>query len=505
MTSQRTVRRRRNRRRKESGISPLPSTTGTYSELTVPGNYAWGGVNYQEIINIKPVRHDEIQLMMDMDGHARALFNAFRRPIIRNAQRAFVKPPGKGIGKEETDFIASNLLSPRHEGGTTIPFIKTAAAQCMAMLFGFKAFEKVHDRPGTVVDDGKNRLRKLAPRDARVTTFLVDDNGGFDGIRIRTGWKGRTIDKKLKKERSVYFAVDEEETPFYGKSLFLPSYYHFDKKHKLYYITHLALAVGALSPRLAKAEGAVSDKDKKTFLEALSNLGTNAAMLVPQGFELLENKLAGNTGRLPFMDMIRHHDLMMSQSVLAQVIDVGTSERGGGFSLSKNHLDLLFMFLESMQYDMGEMYNNFIIPELIDWNFGSGFYPRVQYPPISDDIKKATADVFSRLIVSREKNLSPEFSAEIEKEMADVLGLEVPPERIDAHQARIIAREDIEQAMAQANDAVGKNTANMTVMELLESPEFITWSEQWSEKVRERQAVSVLFGEGAYDGGDVDV
>ncbi len=503
MVSQRTQRRRRRRRRDQRSIAPEPGITGAYSELTVPGNYAFGGIDYRELLNQKPVRPEEIQLMVDIDGHARALFNAIKRPILRNAQRVFIKPPSKDKGLEEAEFISSNLLSPRHEGGMTIPFVKQIAHMCTAFLFGFKVFEKQFDRPGTVIDDGRIRLRKLAPRDSRTITFIVDDKGGLDGIKQRTSWRGRIIDRELNRDRMVYFAIDEEESPFYGKSIFLPSYYHFDKKHKLYYITHLALAVGAMAPRMAKAKPAIPEADKQKFLEALSNLGTNAAMLVPDGFELLDQQLAsGSTSSLPFMEMIRHHDLMMSQSLLAQVVDVGTSERGGGFSLSKNHLDMLNMAIESMMFDMGEMYNNFVIPELIEWNFGSGLYPRLVFPPLTEDIKDATSEIFHKMITARESNLSPEFAAEIEKEMADTLGLEVDSAAIEANQLRIAAQRELEKAMEEANEAIGQDVTKMSADQLLQEPKFIAWAEAYTERVRSRTLIGARTSD---DDGDVDV
>lgn len=491
MSSRRT-RRRLNKRRAVQNISPEPAISGTYNEITKPGNYPFGGIDYKEIINTKPVSYDELQLMVDMDGHARGLFNALRVPILRNAQNAFIKPSKNGQGEKEAEFIHDNILGIRAAGGMEIPFTKITAHQCMAMLYGFKAFEIKHDRPGTVVDDEFIRLRKLGPRDSRTVSFLVNDDGDFDGIRVRTSWKGRTVNKELKKERSIYFAIDEEESPFYGKSLFLPSYYHFDKKHKIYFITHLALAVGAMAPRLAKAQPAISEKDKQTFLDALSNLGTNAAMLIPDGFEILENKFAaGQPGRYPFMDMIRHHDLMMSQSVVAQVVDIGTGAgAGGGFSLSKNHLDMLNLFIESKMFDMGNMWNFGLIPELIEWNFGTKNFPEVVFPPLTSEIREATSEIFNKMIVARENRLSPEFAAEIEEEMSDFLGLDVDKEAITANQNRLIAQAELEQAMEEANQRISKDIADMSVPELLQDPEFISFAEELFDRVNNKQMLS---------------
>lgn len=483
MVSDRTNRRRKQRNRDASGIAPLPSTTGAYHELTVPGNYPFGGMSYQELTNPKPVSYDELQLMLDLDGHARGLYNVFRGPIIRGAKYVRVQE-AKG-GTKEAEFIHSNLLLPRHLGGTTIPFTKNVAQFCTAFVNGFKAMEKVFDPPNTVVSDGMIRLRKLAPRDSRTITFKLDRHGGFDGIIQRTSWQGQLIEEELSNKRSLYYAVNEEEVPFYGKSLFQTGYYHFDKKHKAYFIVHLALAMGALPPRLGKAAPATSVDDRMKFLDALSNLGTNAAMLIPDGFEILPEQFKTVSANLPYMELIEHHNLEMSKSFVAQFIDIGTGGgAGGGFSLSKNHADALNIAIENRMNEIEDIYNNHVIPELIHWNFGTTNFPRIEFMPLSDDIKNTMIDIFQKVLTARESPLAPEFMAALEKEMADYLGLDVEDTAIDDNQKRRVAQQQLEQAMEEANAAVGSDVKKMSVQQLLSNKQFIDWAQELSERVR---------------------
>ena len=511
MVSERTDRRRRATRRKSRNMTIRPTS---FNEIAVPGNYVFAGVNYDEIMKITPVAPQELLQMIDMDGHARALFDTLRRPILRNTKRAYVKPYAVGEGEDEAEFIYNNILKPRHLGGTEIPFTSTVAKMCMAFVTGFVAFEKVWDKPGTVVDDGLIRLRKLAPRDFSTINIMVDDKGMYDGIHQKASWRGRTIDRKVPKDKSCLYAINEEEDPLYGKSAFLPAYYHFDKKHKLYYVTHLALALGAVPPRISRAKPTVSDTDRKRFLMDMNAMGSNAAMILPDGIEIdpaIQLPVA-QTG-LPYVEMIEHHNREMSKSLIAQFLDVGTGAGGGsGFSLSKNHMDFLVMSLEDRMNSMAEMYNNFIIPELIDWNFGTQNYPTLVFPPFTSDTRDLLFESFKAITAAREVPFSGEFMAELEKSVANELDFEVQDSAIEEHAAARIEQQEKDVALEQdlkektlKEPSMAEQMANAPakngpsggpnrppnkprMSDILNDPEFIKLAENVSVRVRQRLA-----------------
>ena len=501
-SSTRTIRRRRRNRSRASNVSIQPRSSASFQELTVPGNYVFGGINLQELINVEVIPYRDIMTMIDMDGHARALFEMMRRPILRNTKRAFIKPYKSGEGEAEAEFIHNNLLERRHAGGTELSFSSTIAQMCMAFVTGFQAFEKKWDRPGTVLDDGYIRLGKLSPRNSSTIKIRVDDRGMFDGIHQETGWRGQTIDVNVPRERSCVYAINTEENPHYGKSVFLPSYYHFDKKHKLYYIVHLALALGSLPPVIAKAKPSVAANDRGAFLREFSSRGTNSVFLLPSGIDIeKDDQISPPTTGLPYMEIIEHHNREMSKSVLGQFLDVGTSEGGGGFSLSKNHMDFLVMSLEDRMNEMAEIYNNHVIPELISWNFGTTNYPTLQFPPFTDEIRDLLFTLAANITAAREVPFSAEFVAEIEKDMSKTLGFDMEESIIDQNAARRVAQEEQEAAMEQqlaraqleaaknpppTNGGGGNNQSRNNANSYLDDPEFIKFAENLSVKIRDR-------------------
>lgn len=497
MVSERTQRRRISRSMIRRGVAPRPSSSNSpmYQEITVPGNYRWAGVNYSEVLRRSPVSFDQMQQMIDMDGHARAIYNSFRRPILRNTKKAYIKPHSVTAGEKEAEFIHQNLLAPRHEGGMTVPLTRVVAYMCTAFYSGFRTFEKVLDPPGTF-DDDFTRLRKLRHHDPRTVQFTVDKQGGFNGIHQKTSWRGQTIDRDLSREKVAYFAIDEEEQAFYGKPIFLPAYYHFDKKHKIYYMLHLALAVGALPPRIAKAHAGVSQDAREKFLTALSNLGTNSALMIPEGFELEENRtLVTSAGGLPYIEAINHHDVQMSKAVLMQFLDIGTSTGGGSFSLNKNHQDFAIMTLEGIMEDMADMFNNYVIPELIDWNFGTKLYPKLVFPPFTNDTRDMMFELFGKIMTARSTNASPEFITELEREVAKELDIDIESSAFDRNLGRMTAMKELEEAVERANIEIGEKVQNMTPAELLRDEQFMEFAAAYSSKVRDIQLAARATGD----------
>lgn len=506
MGSARTARRRRRARRRASNISLQPRSAASFSELTVPGNYIFGGIDLKELINPEVVPARDIMAMLDMDGHARALFEMMRRPIMRNTKRAYIKPSGLGEGEAEAEFIHTNLLERRHMGGTEISFAKTIGQMCMAFVAGFQTFEKKWDRPGTVLDDSYIRLGKLSPRNSATVKIKVDDHGMFDGLHQETNWRGKTVNRDVPRERSCVYAINEEENPLYGKSVFLPAYYHFDKKHKLYYIVHLALALGAIPPIITSVRASVSDDDRSRYLREFSNRGTNSVFLLPQGFNIeKDNQVQPPATGLPYTEIIEHHNREMSKSVVAQFLDVGTAEGGGGFSLSKNHMDFLVMTLEDRMNEMADVYNNHVIPELINWNFGTTNYPTLEFPPFTDEIRDLLFTLAESVVAAREVPFSAEFVAEMEKEMAKTLSFDIDEGIIDENARRRIEREEQEAALDQklaeaqieqaqnptpappsTNGASSNGSQRNNAAVLLNDPEFIKYAEKMSERVRSR-------------------
>lgn len=370
----------------------------------------------------RDVELEDLKKMTTRDGHARAMLNVLTWPM-RAAKRTVVPDAD---GEKEAEFCTRMLEDPPHKGGMTTTLDYVLSAHGLAFRDGFKVFEKVTQiRPTREGEDGEFRetLRKLKPLPSDTIKFRYDEYGGFDGVRQTIYWMGRKRIIDLPREKCLLFTVGKEESPLEGESLFLPAYYHYDKKHRLYYIAHIAAQAGATGFRVGTL-GPASTSARTKFLDALRSLGLNGAIVAPAGSEVQHFNPTQILGDI--LSLIEHHDVAMSKSILAHFLDVGTEGKGGlGTATTTSELgDLFVVALEAHLKNIAEGITSYLLPYFIDRNFGTGRYPTFQFEPFSDEQKAAITDTFGKLYNATSPP-APEMMFEIQKSMGDALGLEV--------------------------------------------------------------------------------
>lgn len=392
-----------------------------------------------------------IDLMLRTDGHFRALARLLSLPF-RQAKWS-IQPAEDG--DEEADFITQMLTLPPNQGGmsTTFDYVRALAAR--AFWQGFAVWEQVFSYADVPGHGNKLVLRKLAPRDASTVRFKADAHGGFDGVvqRASDGRNGmKTV--HIPKEKVLFFTVDKEEHPFYGRSMFEPALYHFDKKHKLYYIAHIAAQISAIPARVAHQEGGgqgLTPTERNQLQTALASFGFNTAMIAPKGIKLEPFGGQGDSGLADILAVINHHNTQASQSILGHFIDLGQQGESsvGSYALSSDSSDLFLMCSQANLDSFAETINVHLIPKFIDWNFGTKKYPTLVFEPLADETKAAMMDVFKVLATASETKVSPDFIWELEKSIADRLGLAVDYEALDAEREKALSIEaDVAAALA---------------------------------------------------------
>jgi phage gp29-like protein len=328
-------------------------------------------------------------------------------------------------------------------------FGQSIAQMLMAIFDGFAAFEQVFHIPKSGPLAGKITLRKLAHRPAETVTFLVDDNGGFSGLRQRIQFKGETKDLFIPQERSLYYAANEEERQFYGVSYFQSAFYHYSHKVKLLYLAHLAAQHRAVGTRYGKVPPNASKTDLAAFKNMLADFGFSQAGIMPAGFEV-ETIYPGASAN--FLELMNYHNSQMSKSVLAPFFD---DSQGGPQSLvdfGKQSDAMFLMMLQTIMDDIANIINNYLIPKFVDWNFKSDKYPTFKWGAFTDEQKEMINTTFSTLATSGPSmNASKDFFLEIEKKLAEELGLEVDYKKVEADM-KAAAEAQAQQFGQQTND-----------------------------------------------------
>ncbi len=397
-----------------------------FDEMGVPDQLPFsGGFGAQELVDVKDITVQELTNMRRKDGQARAIHRVLTLPL-RQAPLTFIPNDGEGSdGEAEAQFVEDAFTQPLHMGGMSTSIGQTFAHLGLALANGFSVFEKVWQ----VTPAGDITYRKFAPRAAETVKFNLDDNGGLESVRQRVHWQGEMLDVTIPAEKLLVYTAQAEENPWYGESYLLPAFYHYDKKHKLYYIAHLAAQFHAVPGRIGSYPAQASTGEKTAFRKQLAKMGFNTAMTKPENWTV--DEFGGQGGMPDFEKMINHHDSMMAKSVLAHFIQLGTGSQSGSWALSTDQSDFFTIALETILDEWAEMFTFFAIPQLVDHNFRTRAYPTASLGPLADSTKQVMEEVFKAVAVAGNTNVTPDFMFELEAKIAAELGLEIDYEALE--------------------------------------------------------------------------
>lgn len=438
---------------KSKEIEALGVTLGVDSNLafTMPFRPVGMGLHKtpdEELHEIASEQYDEgptvrqLIVMRKLDGQARALYQLLKLPILAALTDAtFIPADG---GEKEAEYITDVFELPPSQGGMTVTFHRFMEHLLGALFEGFSAFEKVFWIPEYGPLDGKITLKKLAYRPSTTVTFIADKHGGYAGIRQRSNFAGKVIDVYLDPDYSFYFAAQETERKFYGVSFFQSAFPHYDAKVRLYYTAHLASQRAAVGTRVGTVPPNAGKDTKREFQQSLSNLSAAQWMMMPEGFKV---EVLREGGSFDFLGLINHHNHMMAQSVLAGFFDSdtggGQNESGSLVSFAKPGDDMFILMLRSIMDDIANQINHYIIPQLIDFNFPGSKYPTFTWGKLTDEQKEAVAGTFDKLITSGSSYLgAEEFLRELEKSVAEEMGLEIDWDEVEKREAEDKAKQE---------------------------------------------------------------
>ena len=352
--------------------------------------------------------------MQENDGEVQAIVRLFTLPIVSTPIHILPAANDKG----ERDFIETVFTSSSNLGGMTTPLPFIVADMTRAIFEGFRLYEKV----ARIIENGKYKglvgWKKLAPRDARTVRLRADEHGGFAGARQEAVFGGKRIATTIPPEKCFLFTFQKEKHWLYGESILKTAFYHYDKKHKLYYIAHKKAEIESMGLKILKINNTMTSAQRTTAEEAVDQIGLNSRVTLPPGVDLEIQRGGGGYDPLP---LIEHHNLMMARSAVCQAIDqVKYAYPYGKGSTSSQ---FLVMSIESIMKQMEASLNTYAVAPLIDFNFKTSAYPKVQFEMISDLSKQFLRDVFDKIMKARVQ-LPQGFVDQVIDETARNLNLE---------------------------------------------------------------------------------
>jgi len=172
--------------------------------------------------------------------------------------------------------------------------------------------------------------------------------------------------------------------------------------------------------RVGKYHPSATPEDKRKLLAAVSNIGSDAAAIIPEGM-MIEFIEAARTGSVDLYERIcTYIDAQVSKAVLGQTLTSDVSTAGGSLALGQVHNDVRGDIQRSDANQLAATLNRCLVRPLVDLNFGpQQAYPRILLG-VSDELP--VADLIQHLVQLLPHGLRVEESV-----IRDRLGLPDPP------------------------------------------------------------------------------
>jgi len=363
----------------------------------------------------------DLEKMLRNDAQARQLATALKLPI-KGAQFEFLATEGDN---GERDFVEYALLSSYKQGGMTTPFKQVIAQMSNAIIYRFQAFEKVWK----VQERGKYKdkvvLHKLGWRPPATCKLRTDTNGSFNGFQ-QDAYKGnKYIKQNFDPKRALVYIHGADENPILGMTPFDTIYKNYLSKLKVSFFYFAFLENVAFPRTIAKVAGD-DPTELRHLLDKARMLAHNGIMGLYEHEEIESYESQRNTR--DYQSALEYLNWEMARAALGQFLDLGTSGERGSFALSKDKSSFFFNQLEGVLDDMAETINNYVIADLVQYNFGQdASYPKLRFRPLNDETADAVLETYKAIIGSNAPNVTPNFMLQLMQRVEDILGLEIDP------------------------------------------------------------------------------
>jgi len=367
-----------------SGRNPVVRPTAELGYVNGSGT-DWAAWDWTEKVpDLQWPRSVEVFTRMGReDGRIASVMNAICLPIRQTPWRI----DKAGASDEVTQFVAQNLGLPIRGDDNPTPNPRTRnrfdwghhLREALSMLtYGHAFFEQVYE-PG---DDGRMRLKKLAPRpQASIMRILVALDGGLVEIQqyspVSMGYLGSVVQQvhnpedvtsTIPVEKLVAYVREQSPGIWTGNSLLRPAYKHWVLKDELLRIqAATARRNGMGVPVVIAPPTATEDEDIKKFQRIASAYqgGNHAGVGLPYQADM---KLLGVQGNMPDLQKaIEYHDKQIALAGLAHFLNL---DKGGSYALASVQADTFTQAVQAIAETIRDTAQAHVIDDLVDLNFG---------------------------------------------------------------------------------------------------------------------------------------
>lgn len=130
--------------------------------------------------------------------------------------------------------------------------------------------------------------------------------------------------------------------------------------------------------------GSTTDEEKASLRRALSNVGHDAAMLIPDSVEV--EVVSGRTGTSPYLELAEYFDKQLSKGVLGQTM---SSDDGASLAQSKEHTKVRVEYAQADSYNIAATAQARVFAPWVLLNYGPDAEVPWAYPDVApeEDLK----------------------------------------------------------------------------------------------------------------------
>jgi hypothetical protein len=294
-----------------------------------------------------------------------------------------------------------------------------------AIAYRYSAFEKVWKASETEPYKGYHILHKLGYRPSTTVTLRTDANGSYNGF-VQRAYKGNNfITYPFSPQRSLVYINGFDEAGIEGMTPFDTVYKNYLNKLKVSFFYFAFLENVAFPRTLVKVVG--DDPDELQHLLDKARLFSSQGILGLYDTEEIESYESQRNTR-DYQSALEYLNWEMARALLGQFLDLGTSGERGSFALSQDKSKFFFNTMESVLDDIRDVINEYIVSDLVRYNYGKrASYPVVEFSPLNDESATEVLETYRQVVMANAPNVTPDFMLKLMARVEQVLGLEIDP------------------------------------------------------------------------------
>jgi hypothetical protein len=266
----------------------------------------------------------------------------------------------------------------------------------LQLVYGHMPFVPFYE-----IRDGSAYLAGLPERmPASILTINTTDGGDLDYIEQEAapGARGKNRAVKIPATDMVWYAHDREGAAWWGRSLLRASFGPWLFKQDQMRVSATSqrrfgtpVPVAVPMPGTSPTQGEINAAQQ---MASQVRVGDEAGAAMPPGFRL---ELVGASGSVPDgLPLLRYYDEQMARSMLASVLDLGSTSNGSR-ALGSSFLDVLGMALQGIADTTAETATQLCV-KLTDFNAGpDAASPAVVVGDVAGS-EQALAETIGRLL-----------------------------------------------------------------------------------------------------------